>query len=203
MSEVMENTVGDDQAIRAGTWRLLGALLAGPPDEALLSRLRGLAGAADDAREDAPMGVAWEALREMAEAHDPDGLAAEYQDLFIGAPEGEIQPYASWYLNGALMDRALIRLRDALRELGIVRQDDVSEPEDHAAAICEVMAFLIEDPDNGINEQKAFFEAHVDAWFGDLMKDLQEAESARGYRAVGVFGERYLALEGEYLRMLA
>lgn len=192
-----------DQTLRAATWQLLGTLLAAPPEASLLAELREIGSKAAPGEDHTLMNQGWSALREMAEAHDPVGLAAEYQDLFIGAPEGELVPYASWYLTGSLMERPLIRLREDLRALGIVRQDGVTEPEDHAGALCEIMAFLVSDPDTPLAEERRFYETHIEPWMSRLMQDLQTANNARGYRAVGVFGERYLALEDRYLKMLA
>ncbi|WP_041717944.1 TorD/DmsD family molecular chaperone [Alkalilimnicola ehrlichii MLHE-1] len=193
-----------DQTLRAATWQLLGTLLAAPPEESLLKELRQIRPeSAPEHADRTLMNEGWRALNEMAEGYTPASLATEYQDLFIGAPEGELVPYASWYLTGSLMERPLVRLRADLQALGIVRQDGVTEPEDHAGALCEIMAFLVSDPDTPLAEEKRFFQTHIEPWMGRLMEDLQTANSARGYRAVGVFGERYLALEDRYLKMLA
>ena len=55
---------------------------------------------------------------------------------------GELLPYASYYLTGFLHERPLARLRDDLAALGIERVESNSEPEDHAATLCEIMAGL-------------------------------------------------------------
>ena len=68
----------------------------------------------------------------------------EYHALFIGVGRGELVPFASYYLTGFLNERPLAVLRQDLARLGAVRSESVKEPEDHIAALCEVMAGLIE-----------------------------------------------------------
>ncbi|MCK8514807.1 molecular chaperone TorD family protein [Methylonatrum kenyense] len=188
-----------DNALRAGVWRLLAALLAAAPDAQRLELLRGLEVPMDAAAEDDGMGGAWAALLEVARVAEPEALRREYQDVFIGVGGGEITPYASYYGSGQLMDRALIDLRRDLAMLGISRHDDTSEPEDHAAAVCEAMALAIEDAEVDMAWQREFYERHIASWMGDLMKDLKAAGSARFYRGVAVFGQAFITLEGRYL----
>lgn len=189
----------DDEALRAGVWRLLATLLAAAPDEQRLDLLRGLELPVDESGNDDSMGSAWMTLRDAAKIAEPEALRREYQDLFIGVGGGEITPYASYYGSGQLMDRALVDLRRDLAMLGISRQDGTSEPEDHAAAVCEAMALAIEDADVDMAWQREFFERHIASWMGDLMQDLEAAAAARFYRAVAVFGQAFIALEHRYL----
>ena len=51
-------------------------------------------------------------------------------------------PYASWYRERMIQSSPLASLRGDLMRLGIVRQPDSYESEDHAGAICEAMALL-------------------------------------------------------------
>ncbi len=190
--------ITDEDQLRAGAWSLLGALLAGPPDDQVLEALRGIA--ADPSDDD--MAEGWRALQQMAEGAEPARLRREYEALFIGAPEGELTPYASWYISGALMEKPLVRARQALRMLGYERQEGISEPEDHAGALCEVMGQVVLDEELSFEQQRAFFQEHLDPWIGDLFTDMQHAKTARDYRAVGLFGERFLAVERRYLSML-
>ena len=55
-------------------------------------------------------------------------------------------PYSSYYLTGTLYGRPLARLRETLRLLGIEKVGGPSEPEDHAASLCEIMANFITGP---------------------------------------------------------
>lgn len=186
-------TACDEDRVRGNVYALLGHLLAAPPDEALLETLAAIdpvpAG-------DSLLTAAWQMLGHAATRAAPADLQDEYQNLFIGLGRGEVIPYASWYLTGFLMERPLASLRDELRVLGIERQAGVSEPEDHAAALCDAMALMIggEDP-VPLARQARFFARHIEPWMGRLFRDLQQAGSARFYRAVGQLGEQFLEVE--------
>ncbi len=188
------------EALRAGTWSLLGRLLMGPPDAETLGRLVevGSAGPAGDA-----IGEAWQRLGEAARTARDDALQREYQDVFIGVGGGEITPYSSWYLRGMLADRPLIELRDDLAALGIEMGEGCSETEDHAGAICETMAFVIVDEDVDPDWQRDLFRRHVDSWMGRLFEDIGKAPSADFYRAVAALGEAFVALERRVYAMSA
>ncbi|MEW8584258.1 MAG: molecular chaperone TorD family protein, partial [Candidatus Thiodiazotropha sp.] len=112
----------------------------------------------------------------------------------------ELVPYGSWYLTGFLMEKPLGRLRDDLARLGFQRQEGVTEPEDHVAALCEVMGMLITE---GIEfeRQSHFFESPMAGWLERFFADLSEAKTAVFYRAVGRFGAAFAAMEKRYLSM--
>ena len=184
---------------RADIYRLLGALLAAPPDAALLELLRAIPLTTDDAEQTA-MKTAWEGLQTAAVAAEPDRLQDEYFNLFIGLGRGELVPYASFYIHGLLMEKVLASLRTELAGLGIERQANVAEPEDHAAAICEVMGLIILEP--GLNSrQVAFFKDYISTWLGKFFTDLEAAEKADFYRAVAQLGQQFLALETRYFSL--
>lgn len=188
--------------LRAGTWNLLGNLLARAPDEAVLELLREV-GRDEGIDAGDPVVEAWLGLRRAAEGARPEALAREYQDVFIGLGSGEVIPYASYYRTGALMEQPLIELRRELVSLGIERLDGISEPEDHAAAVCEAMGLAVLDPEVSFEWQKSFCNEHVAPWLGDLFRDIQQAPSADFYRAVGALGEAFMEFERRYFSMLS
>ena len=182
---------------RADIYRLLGALLAAPPDAALLELLRAVPLAAD--AEETAMSGAWRDLQAAATA-DTDHLQDEYFRLFIGLGRGELVPYASFYIHGLLMEKVLASLRTELAGLGIERQANVAEPEDHAAAICEVMGMIILEP--GLHSrQAAFYREYLSTWLRKFFTDLEAAENADFYRAVAQLGQQFLALEARYFSL--
>jgi len=188
-----------EDRLRADTYRVLGRLLAAPPDAETLD----LFASAPVSDEDSLLAVAWRMLAMSAERATPGEVADEYQALFIGLGRGELVPFGSWYLTGFLMEQPLARLRTDMQKLGFERQDDVSEPEDHAAALCEIMALLAEDTGPGSLEvQAAFFETHIGTWMARFFRDMQEASSARFYRAVGQLGEQFINTDQRYLEMV-
>ncbi len=148
-----------------------------------------------------------------AQSSDISAIDDEYHVLFVGLGRGELVPYGSWYLTGFLMEQPLSILRDDLKALGYERDESVVEPEDHVAALCEMMALLItesagsdqkENQSENIGKdetQVIFFEKHIEPWMGRFFKDLSEAESAVFYRAVGRFGTAFINFEKLYLNV--
>jgi TorA maturation chaperone TorD len=191
--------VTPEDAARAGVYALLGALLRDVPNAELLEHVRTLPAA--EGRGD--FALAWEGVRLAAEQLRLDELDDEYHQLFIGLGRGELVPYGSWYQTGFLMEKPLGVLRDDLRALGLERSANVHEPEDHIAALCEVMAALALDADASselsLARQRAFFQTHMAEWVGRFWYDLEHAESALFYRSVARLGSAFGALEARYL----
>jgi len=178
------------EVARARLYGLLAALLARPPGEDMLTRLRGLSA------DGTPLGSALGALAEAAGEASPASAEREFFHLFIGVGRGELLPYASYYLTGFLHERPLARLRGDLARLGIVRAESVPEPEDHIASVCEVMAGLIDGSLGApAGEDGRFFEQHVRPWAGRFFADLEAAKAARFYRAVGRLGRGWIEIE--------
>jgi len=188
-----------EDRLRADTYRALGHLLAAPPDDATLA----LFADAPVSEESNLLAVAWRLLATSARRTTAQQVADEYQSLFIGLGRGELVPFASWYLTGFLMEQPLARLRGDMQRLGFERQENVSEPEDHAAALCEIMALLAgdEEPDS-LATQAEFFETHIGPWMARFFRDLQQAPSASFYRAVGQLGEQFIDTDQRYLEMV-
>lgn len=194
--------VETDDSIRANTYSLLATLLAGPPNDEVLALLRQIDSGTGEGDGD-EFGAAWRRLREAAQASDLGRLDDEYHVLLVGVGRGVLVPYGSWYQTGFLMDQPLARLRQDLARLGIERQAQVRETEDHAAAICEIMAILIgSSGEDTIASQRAFFDEHVGSWMDAFFEDLQQAEAADFYGAVGGLGAQFMKLEKAYLSML-
>ncbi len=196
-----DSAVAAQDAQRAGTWTLLGRLLAGPPDHQVLELIKGI-GDASPGNPD-PVAQGWMDLRQAALEMAPEQLDPEFQDVFIGMGGGEVTPYASWYRSGSLMERPLVAVRQELEALGIRRLADNNEPEDHAATLCETMALVISDPEVDFDWQRDFFQRHLEPWMGHFFKDLQQAPSARFYKAVGGLGETFVRLEERFFAMPA
>lgn len=196
-----DGALTEEEKVRANTYALLGGLLAQPPKEETIELLRQIE--IQESEHSNAMAAAWRALSLAARRASVPALDDEYHDLFIGLGRGQVVPYASWYLTGFMMERPLAQLRQDLMRLGFARQEDVKEPEDHAAALCEIMSLLISQAaELGPHEQKAFFTHHIEPWMARFFADLQRAETATFYAAVGAMGEQFLEVEKTYLDML-
>jgi TorA maturation chaperone TorD len=192
-----DDRLGNEQQYRAGAYGLLAVLLRATPAQAALEHMKALSVIT---RDDDEMSLAMSMLGLAAQNAAPESIDDEYHTLFIGLGRGVLVPYASWYLTGFLMEKPLALLREDLASLGFERHPDTREPEDHVAALCEVMAMLI-DENRDFATQKAFFTAHIAPWFGQFFNDLGTAKNAVFYRAVGRFGNAFFQLERDYLSM--
>ncbi|MBC5830118.1 TorD/DmsD family molecular chaperone [Vibrio metschnikovii] len=175
-------------AIRTDIYLMLASLFRAPPSQPQLQFL------ADLEIEDnsSVMSQCWLALRHAAQHTDIHSLEEEYQWLFIGIGRGEVVPFASWHLTGSLMEKPLADLRQHMAQLGLQRSDSVKEPEDHIAALCESMAWLISDMPE---QQGEFFHRHIGPWFNHLVRQIEQAEHANFYRAVSQVCKAFLSLE--------
>jgi TorA maturation chaperone TorD len=186
-------------SLRTDGYALLAALLGQPPTETLLGVVRNLA---------------WEtllpqrlerslaALRRAGVEHALAALEEEHRRLFVGLGSGEVVPYASWYRQRTLQSLPLAALRSDLLRLGVVRQAGTLESEDHAGALCEIMALLAApSADVPLARQSQVFAEHLAPWMAAFFRDLHAARGARFYRAVGDFGGCFLEAEGRYLSL--
>jgi TorA maturation chaperone TorD len=181
----------DDSAVaRSQEYALLAALLARPPDAALLERLVRIES------DGTPLGLVHGALARAAAEKDAAAVAREYFDLFIGVGRGELLPYGSYYLTGFLHERPLARLRADLADLGVERVEGQCEPEDHAAILCEIMVGLVAGEFAAVVErQRNFFDRHLAPWMAWFFGDLEAAKAADFYRPVGAIGRLFIDIE--------
>lgn len=166
-----------DQALRADIYLLIASLIRQQPNAELLSWLSELE--TSDSQDE--MSKAWSMLKQSAKTNSAEQISDEYQNLFIGIGRGEVVPFASWHLTGSLMEKPLAAIRQDLLKLGFERNEHTKEPEDHIAALCEVMAMLNESP---LETQREFFNAHIAAWQHKIIDQIESAKSAQFYLSV-------------------
>jgi TorA maturation chaperone TorD len=189
-STVAPMNVDDVEGARAQEYALIALLLSRAPTDDLLRNLGRLQVDAS------PLGLAHAALAEAARATDAEQVGREYFDLFIGLGRGELLPYGSYYLTGFLHERPLARLRGDLATIGIARADDNPEPEDHAAILCEIMSGLISGGFPApAGSDRQLFDKHMAPWIARFFADLERAEAAKFYRAVGTLGRTFIEIE--------
>jgi TorA maturation chaperone TorD len=192
--------ISEEDQLRAGWYALLAQLLSREPNDRLVAMLRGLEGDQSD------LGQGIKALAAAARGTTVEAARQEYFDLFIGLGQGELLPYGSYYLAGFLHEKPLALLRRDMARLQIARADDVSEPEDHIAALCEMMAGLITGgfgKPAELSVQREFFDTHIGCWAPRFFEDLQAAQAAVLYMPVGTIGRQFLAIESQAFDMAA
>lgn len=192
--------IAEEDLLRADLYRLLATLMAKPPTTDVLQTAAALNGDGSN------LGQGITAFSKEANATPAKAAEREYNALFIGLGRGELLPYASYYLTGFLNEKPLARLRGHMNELGIERNPDVKEPEDHIATLCEMMSGLILG-DYGaplsVEDQHAFFNTHIATWAPHFFKDLEAAEGSVFYAPVGKIGRAFMEIEIEAFRMEA
>ena len=187
-----EVALTDEDLLRSQLYGLLAKLFSQAPSRDQLEALSALEGS------DTPLGNAISTLARVAAGRDASASEEEYHSLFIGIGRGELLPYASYYLTGFLHEKPLAKLRQDMADIGAVRSDSVSEPEDHVASILEVMAGLIDGRFGemaSIERQKEFFDAHIGSWMDVFFQDLSGASSSVLYAALAQVGLKFLEVE--------
>ena len=183
--------LNEDDALRADVYRLLARLLREAPDASLCDWLAGL----EVDQDGTLLAERWAALVHAAAESRVETLERAHFRHLVGVVQGDITPYASWYRNGELMDAALVALRRDLRSLGFARAEHSRDPEDHLAALCEVMAMLIEARSP---HAARFFMTHLAPWAADCLADLGRVETPF-YARLGRLGQAFMDVEAQRL----
>ncbi|WP_050923167.1 molecular chaperone [Vibrio harveyi] len=184
----MDTQREQEQTLRTEIYLVLSALFRSAPSEEMIEFLTSL----EVEPSESAMQKAWIALQQAAKDSNREALEDEYQDLFIGIGRGEVMPFGSWHMTGAMMEKPLAEIRHDLELLGFERDENVKEPEDHIAALCEVMSMLTGEEED---LQQAVFNKHIAPWFNSFTQQLENAQSASFYKPAAQLCEAFLTLE--------
>jgi TorA maturation chaperone TorD len=198
MNANAEHKIDDEDILRAELYSFLAALLRVEPQDNLLASVSQISG------DDTPIGKATGTLSYLAKEMDAATIRSEYVDLFIGVGRGELLPYCSYYLTGFLNEKPLANLRQDMASIGIARAENVKDPEDHIASLCDMMAGLILGNFGrpySLQEQATFFKKHIAPWAGLFFADLEAAKSAVFYAPVGTIGRIFMDIESQAFDM--
>ena len=191
-------TLSPEEAARANFYALLARLFYAPPNGALLEAL---AEADDIDAAGGGLGPAWRELSSAAAAATEAAIKEEYDAAFIGTGKAPVTLYTCAYSIRYSNEAPLAQLRGELSRLGFVRRADSSEPEDHIAALCEVMRHLIAERETELAVQRAFFAAWIQPTAEPLCNAITGYEPTRFYRAVARFAKVFLDLEQEAFQL--
>jgi TorA maturation chaperone TorD len=194
-------TLPPEEAARANFYGLLARLFYAPPDAALLDAI---ASAADPSGDEAEGGIgkAWQALVRQAAAADPEAVREEYETAFVGTGKAPVTLYTNAYTIRFSNEVPLVALRSELSALGLARREEVSEPEDHIAALCDVMRHLVAEQKRDLTEQKRFFDQWVYPAVEPLCAAIERAEVTTFYKTVGHFAKQFFLIEHSAFEML-
>ena len=184
----------EEDRARAEIYALLARLFYAPPDAKLLQVIVG-----DDQlfAEEAttPLALAWRDLKFACADSGVEAAREVYDSLFVGTGRAQVTPYLGAYVPRSGAGTFLVGLRKFLASHGLARRESVQEPEDHVAAVFEVMRHFIAEEGTSIGEQKAYFSEYV--WTGAtaLCVAIAAAPEARFYKDVARFTRSFLELE--------
>ncbi len=193
----------DEEIARAEMYGLLASLLYQPPSEELLAQLQ--AAVTEAPQQGGFLEEPWRDLVAQARAMTTAQIAQEYNALFGGVGKPEVYLYGSHYLSGFLNEKPLVQLRDDLAALGLARDANMPETEDHVAYLMEVMRYLIAG-DNvavcNLTQQSGFFSRHLQPWVSRLCQTLAGHPRAVFYARVAALSEAFVSVESQGFDLL-
>jgi len=199
----MTPEVAPEEQARAGLYALLARLWYAAPDRALLAAI---ADAPPLAGEGTYGGLAeaWRGLQAAAAATDPEAARDEYDAAFVGTGKAEVSLYVSHYLVETAKERVLVALRDDLVELGLAPVGATHEPEDHFAALCEIMRHLVGEgsDDAALQQQKNFFTRYMNRAYNPLTDQVTASSKTSFYKHVARLTKAFCDVEAASLEML-
>jgi TorA maturation chaperone TorD len=193
----------DEETARAEVYGLLAALYYAAPSQSLHDNLRLAATEAPAAG--AVLEASWSDLVAAAREQSLPEITREFDALFGGVSRPEVYLFGSHYLSGFLNEKPLAALRGDIAELGLARNEAMSETEDHVAYLCEVMRYLIAGDDVAVanlTRQREFFSRHVQSWLPQMCEALAVHPKARFYRALAAFTQAFVGVESQGFDML-
>lgn len=205
LNSVPNANLNPEAQARADWYAFLARIWYAAPDEALLRAMMDAPAPGDDAT--APLDRAWVQLAHAAQqADDVHKIKLEYDSVFVGIGKAEVTPYMAHWLPGTTgKDRHLLRLRKLLDEWGLARAESAREPEDHIAALCEVMRHLIYAggaEENSIARQAELFNAYFAPGYRKFLGAAKESKQSNFYKSVAVFTETFFGIEEQSFQML-
>ena len=200
---IFGSTDDSEELARAELYGLLARLWLAPPDAALLQQFSTAVTQAPETG--ALLEPSWQALVGALRGTTPEAAAAEHEALFHGVGKPEIFAYASFHLSGFLNEKPLAALRHDLAALGLTRDANTLETEDHIAYLFEVMRYLIAGDDVAVcnlEQQRRFYRAHIQSWADRLCETVQAHPRAQTWHAVAGFTREFLLVETQGFDML-
>jgi len=202
-SELQRSSALDEEIARAEMYGLLASLFYQPPGDELLAQLQ--AAVTEAPQQGGFLEEPWRDLVAQARTMTATQIAQEYNALFGGVGKPEVYLYGSHYLSGFLNEKPLVQLRDDLAALGLARDANMPETEDHVAYLMEVMRYLIAGDDVAVcnlTQQSGFFSQHLQPWVSRLCQTLAVHPRAVFYARAATLTEAFVSVESQGFDLL-
>ncbi|HXZ50965.1 MAG TPA: molecular chaperone TorD family protein [Burkholderiales bacterium] len=193
--------LAEEDLARANLYGLLARLFYAPPDAPLLAALAAADGGAAEGESARGLALAWRELRAAAAAADARAVGEEYESLFAGTGRAPVSLYAGAYLARSAADNPLVEIRGYLAARGLARKSQVNEPEDHIAALCEVMRHIIAQQQTPLSEQSQFFMRFLWPGARPLCDAIEASTYSRLYKQIAMLARNFLEIEHEAFRI--
>ncbi len=192
-----------EELARAELYGLLATLWLNPPDAALLQQFK--VAVTEAPQPGGHLEAPWQALVGAMRSTTAEAAAAEHEALFHGVGKPEVFAYGSFYLTGYLNEKQLAALRNDLAALGLARDGDRLETEDHIAFVLEVMRWLIAGDDIAVcnlEQQRRFFRSHLQPWGPQFCDAVLAHPRAQTWRSVADFTRAFIEVETQAFDLL-
>lgn len=193
----------DEETARAEVYGLLAALFHAAPTPELHGSL--VLAVTQAPVPGALLEASWGEVVACARRMTPAAIASEFKSLFVGVGKPEINVFGSHYLSGFLNEKPLVLLRTDIAALGLARNDDVLDTEDHVSYVFEVMRYLIAGDDveiSNLTRQREFFTRHIHPWVPAFCEALVSHPKAQFYGALASFADVFISVEAQGFDML-
>lgn len=192
-----------EELARAELYGLLARLWLAPPDADLIAQFQ--VAVTEAPEPGGHLEQPWQDLVAAMRATTPQAAAREYDALFGGVGKPDVFLFGSYYQAGFLNERPLAQLRADLAQLGLARDEQNADTEDHIAFVFEVMRWLIAGDDVAVcnlEQQRRFFRAHVQTWVEALCDAVAAHPAAQLLRAVAGLTRAFVEVEAQAFDMI-
>jgi TorA maturation chaperone TorD len=203
ISLALGSTDDHEELARAELYGLLARLWLAAPDEPLLAQFR--VAVTEPEVDGAVLAAPWHDLVAALRSTTVAAANAEFSALFQGVGKPAVFAYGSFYLSGSLNEKPLALLRTDLMALGLSRDENSVETEDHVSYTFEVMRYLIAGDDAAVcnlEQQRRFFRNHVQTWIEALCDAVLTQPEAQTWAAVARFTQSFMAVETQGFDLL-
>lgn len=202
-TEQQRSSALDEEIARAEMYGLLATLFYQAPDEALLAQLQ--AAVTEAPEQGGFLEEPWRELVAQSRAMTAPQIAQEFDALFGGVGKPEVYLFGSHYLSGFLNEKPLVKLRTDLAALGLARDRQMMETEDHVAYLLEVMRYLIAGDDVmvcNLARQAEFFSRHLQPWLAAMTEAICKHPRAVFYARLAALAQAFASVEAQGFDLL-
>lgn len=196
-TELTERDLG---RIRLRFLDILKSFFQAPPDSETLSRWRGIFTALEGKSVTQSLDVAIHGIGEVLIARTLSQIQDEFYRLFVDPYSKDTLPLnATYYLDGKSFGPSLAELREIMKQGRVIKETDISEPEDALPVMLDTLMALITDEIQGNLDARALQNTLLQEFLIPTTKQIREQIQKRTdvifYQQCTGFLSAYLELE--------